>query len=188
MLSPQFVNRNLVVRIQSLFLSLPTVPLLLSSILGTGFWRGPLKPLAADTSGTSSHLNLVLVAREQKGLLPDLYSLLMRHQPASLKLTSSCLQTMCSCLFLTSFHVSLPLFRDLLTTAPTQVCTVIRFSQSRFVPPSRLIISPRFLSGCREAKHSLTVSDAAKICSFPQFFPSLWTVLGISFTPLHPRP
>lgn len=144
-----------------------------------------------ETSG-SRHIwdeqppQLGLVAREQ-GFTPRSL-LLMRHQPASLKLRSSCLQTMCSCLFLTYFHISLPLFRDLLTTAPTQVCTVIRFSQSRFVPPSRLIISPRFLSGCREAKHSLTVSDAAKICSFLQFFPSLWTVLAISFTPLHPRP
>lgn len=57
------------VRIQSRFLSLPTVPLLLSSILGTWFWRGPLKPLAAGTSGTSSHLNLVWL-QENKEFTP----------------------------------------------------------------------------------------------------------------------
>lgn len=69
MLSPQFVNRDFVVKLQSLFLSLPTVPLLLSSILGTWFWRGPLKPLAADTSGKSSHLNLVWL-QENKVFTP----------------------------------------------------------------------------------------------------------------------
>lgn len=67
--------------------------------------------------------------------------------------------------FLTFIHSSLPLLRVLLTTAHTQVCTVIRFSQSRFVPTSKLLIPLFFLSGCwpvetsadREAKHSSSV-------------------------------
>lgn len=87
-------------------------------------------------------------------------------------------------LFLTSVHLSLPLFRDLLTTAHTQVCTVIRFSQSRFVPASRLLVLLDLPLSLSETLWP-TDLDAANVYSFPLFL-SLF-VDSPAFTPLHPR-
>lgn len=47
----------------------------------------------------------------------------------------------CGTVSCSPFNMSLPLFRVHLTTH-MQVCTVIRFSQSRFVPPSELFLHP----------------------------------------------
>lgn len=170
MLSPQFVNRNLVVRIQSLSLSLLTVPPLLSSILGTWFWRGPLKPLAEDGFPPRS----LLTVNEAPAGLTEAHVLLFADD----------VLLFVSHLFpcITSSLQGPPNYSTYAGLHSNQILTV------KVCAPRRLLISRRFLSGCREAKHSLTVSDAAKICSLPQFFPSLWTVLAVSFTPLHPRP
>lgn len=89
------------------------------------------------------------------------------------------------CLFLTSVRLSL-LFRDFLTTAHTQVCTVIRFSQSRFVPASRLLVMLDLLLSLSETLW-LAGLDTANVCSYPLFFPCLQTLLGIAFPPLHSR-
>lgn len=111
-----------------------------------------------------------------------------------LKRLSYCLQMMWLCssqilslwqlaqyrLFLTSVHLLLPLFRDLLTTAHTQVCTVIRFSQSRFVPASRLLVVLDLPLSLSETLW-LTDLDAANLCSFPLFLSVFVDSLGLYF-------
>ncbi len=93
------------------------------------------------------------------------------------------------------FLMSLPLFRVLLTTAHMQVCTVIRFSPSRFVPPNKLFLCPPSTHRSPTACWSVTIpadlrgklqfpswfvaSEAAELSSliFPQHFPLYWTLI-----------
>lgn len=87
--------------------------------------------------------------------------------------------------------MSLPLFRVHLTTH-MQVCTVIRFSQSRFVPPSELFLHPsspaaELFSSLQMEKQTWLPSNFlfwlstfrgcwCPICVFPQpLFASSWT-------------
>lgn len=256
-LSLQPVNRNLMSRLASLFLSLPTIPLLFLLLDHPSIFaslqkhiggRQPEKQhsapscLAADKlcsvqlDGQSSqllsvswkepsHLCLVWSQREgwedikwnthahtnqngQRGHLGvfDLAVLFL------MKCMSHYLQMMyfCSLQILSSFHLhwygyllvqltasyspfhlSLPLFRVHLTTAHMQVCTVIRFSQSRFVPPSELFpptLAVDLLRSLQIEKPNtlLLLSLLAYsfrgcwtlICFFPQqLFPPLWTVI-----------
>lgn len=187
------------VRLPSLCLWLHTVPPLLSaSSFGTSSWRQILKPLAAGPSGGSRHLKLVLLQKAEcwtHGYI-IIITLQLTYQSYWSVCPSFC--RWCGCvphrswasdnshLFLTSVCLLL-LFRDLLTTAHTQVCTVIRFSQSRFVPASRILVLLDLPLSLLETLW-LAGLDISNVCSSSLFLSLLVDSLGYwEYTPLHSR-